>query len=181
MIDFENNGIGIFSSAKNYGYAVKEGDLIAVRGKIDQFNGLLQMALDTVILLGGINQLIEPDVVNTLNETTESQLVRIMNLTLKDPTQWKGTGESVNITVTDGIREFVMRIDNDCDLSTKQAPGYNFNLTGIGGQFDSSSPYLEGYQIFPRYSQDIEKLQLYNIMKMQFIYFQIQRQIIYTL
>ena len=157
IIDAENNGIGMFSNSKKFGYVVNEGDFIAIRGKIDQYNGLLQMVVDTIILLGENNQLVNPAIITELNESTESQLVKIMNLSLKDPTQWKGTGESVNVTVTIGTNEFLMRIDNDCDLSTKPAPVYRFNLTGIGGQFDTSTPYLDGYQIFPRYSQDIEK------------------------
>ena len=157
IIDDENNGIGMFSNSKNYGYSVREGDFIATRGKIDQYSGLMQMAIDTIILLGQNSQLVSPATVNELNENTESQLIKIMNLSLKDPSQWKGTGESVNVTLTDGNREFIMRIDNDCDLSTKPAPDYKFDLTGLGGQFDTTSPYLDGYQIFPRYSADIEK------------------------
>ena len=162
IIDNENNGIGMFSSSKNYGYSVKEGDQIAARGKIDQYRGLLQMVIDTVFFLGENNSLVNPSVVTELNESTESQLIKIMRLTLKDPTQWKGTGESINVTVTDGISEFLMRIDNDCELSTMEAPDYQFNLTGIGGQYDTSSPYLDGYEIFPRYSQDIEKSSAIN-------------------
>ncbi|MGE5355822.1 MAG: lamin tail domain-containing protein [Deltaproteobacteria bacterium] len=157
IIDNENNGIGVFSSSKKYDYTVKEGDLIAIRGKIDQFNGLLQIVPDTLLLLGQNNSLVSPSIVQELNENSESQLIKIIGVTLKDPSQWKGTGESVNITVTNGTKEFLMRIDNDCELSTKPAPDFKFNLTGLGGQFDSSSPFLEGYQIFPRYSVDIEK------------------------
>ena len=49
-----------------------------------------------------------------------------------------------------------MRIDNDVDLYPTAAPTGAFNVTGIGGQFDSSEPYTEGYQILPRYIPDIE-------------------------
>ena len=35
-------------------------------------------------------------------------------------------------------------------------PNFSFNLTGLGGQFDFESPFLEGYQILPRYAQDLE-------------------------
>ena len=162
IIDNENNGIGVFSSTKKYGYTVTEGDLIAVRGKLDQYAGLIQMAVDTIILLSKQNSLIEPIIVSQLNENTESKLIKILGLTLKNPSEWKGTGESVNVSVTDGDHDFIMRIDNDCNLSTLQAPDYKFNLTGIGGQFDNSIPYLDGYQIFPRYSQDLEKSSSYN-------------------
>jgi hypothetical protein len=42
--------------------------------------------------------------------------------------------------------------------STKPAPPAPFDLTGIGGQFDSSTPYTEGYQIAPRYIADVSSL-----------------------
>lgn len=171
IIDNDNYGVGVYSSTKKYGYTVKEGDLIAVRGKVDQYSGLTQMAVDTVILLSQQNTLLQPLIVTELDENTESQLIKILGLSLKNPSEWKGTGESVNITLTDGTKDYQMRIDNDCDLSTKPAPDYKFNLTGIGGQFDSTSPYLDGYQIFPRYSQDLEKTSSYSIVpEMIFIY-----------
>ena len=35
-----------------------------------------------------------------------------------------------------------------------------FDITGIGGQFDNSAPLDEGYQLFPRYREDIESITL---------------------
>ena len=31
------------------------------------------------------------------------------------------------------------------------------NITGLGGQFDATSPYTAGYQLLPRYLADVEK------------------------
>ena len=47
-----------------------------------------------------------------------------------------------------------MRIDNDVDLYSKAAPTGAFDVTGIGGQYDFSSPHLSGYQLLP-YQTDI--------------------------
>jgi hypothetical protein len=48
-----------------------------------------------------------------------------------------------------------MRIDSDTDIDGSTAPVGTFDVTGIGSQYDSSSPYDEGYQIFPRQLTDI--------------------------
>ena len=156
IIDDKNDGISVYKSSGNAGYTVTEGDFISVKGTMDQYNGLNEIIADEVILISQNNALVTPAIVTELNEDTESQLIKIENLTLKNPSEWTGSGESVNITVTNGNQDYLMRIDNDCDLATMAAPDYTFNLTGIGGQYDNSSPYLDGYQIFPRYATDIE-------------------------
>ena len=52
-----------------------------------------------------------------------------------------------------------MRIDDLVDLSTATVPDGAFNLTGIGSQFDTDAPYLDGYQIMPRYTADIDMIE----------------------
>lgn len=74
LIDDSNDGIAVFSSTKSFGYSVKEGDKISVRGRISQFQGLTQILLDT-LLTNGTGILKDATEVNFLNETTESQLV----------------------------------------------------------------------------------------------------------
>lgn len=158
IIDEHLDGIGVYSKNEKFGYTVKEGDYISIKGVISQYNGLLQIIPDTIITISKDHTVYSYQSVTELNEETESQLVKIKNLTLKTPSEWKGDGSSFNVIVTDGTNEYVLRIDNDIDLSTKVAPNNTFNLIGIGGQYDNTSPYLEGYQILPRYSQDIEKV-----------------------
>ncbi|MCP4124816.1 MAG: hypothetical protein GY751_24000, partial [Bacteroidetes bacterium] len=82
------------------------------------------------------------------------QLITIENVTLVDPASW-GSG-SFNTDVTNGTDTFAVRIDSDVDISGMAAPLGTFNITGLGGQFDSSSPYSEGYQLLPRYVADID-------------------------
>nr|MBP9209627.1 T9SS type A sorting domain-containing protein [Saprospiraceae bacterium] len=38
------------------------------------------------------------------------------------------------------------------------APDGKFNVTGIGSQFDVTSPYFDEYQIIPRYLKDIVRI-----------------------
>ncbi len=162
LIDANNDGINVFNFDSDYGYTVTEGDEIIVQGTIDQYNGLIEIIPDTVWMVSADNALFDPTVVTELNETTESQLIKIENLTLVDPAEWTNSGSGFNVNVTDGTNTYTMRIDNDVDVYGTSAPTQAFNLTGIGGQFDSSSPYTEGYQIFPRYLADIDLIDAVN-------------------
>ncbi len=155
VIDAAGDGIGIFSG-NDFGYTVMEGDEVTMDGTVSSFNGLAQFNPDTIILNSSGNALVTPTDVTDLDESTESQLVRLTNVTLVDPSQWDNSGSN-NIDVTDGTSTWTVRIDSDvADLNALPAPISAFNITGIGGQFDSSDPYTEGYQLLPRYAADLE-------------------------
>jgi plastocyanin len=162
IMDAPNNkGITIFRNAGGFGYTVTEGDKIRVRGKIEQFNGLTQMAVDTVIKNSAGNPLVTPITVLKHSEATESQLIKINNLHLINPLEWTtGVGNSgfSAKAVSDGnlADTITIRIDNDVTLYNAIAPAFPFNLTGIGGQFDATSPFTSGYQIIPRYEADLD-------------------------
>jgi hypothetical protein len=59
------------------------------------------------------------------------------------------------VELTDGTNNYWMRIDDVCDWYAYAAPTGYQNVTGVGGQYDPSSPYDSGYQIFPRDLADI--------------------------
>jgi hypothetical protein len=100
--------------------------------------------------------LIDPKTVTDLNETTESSLISIKNVEIQDPLTWTNSPLGFTVKITDGIQEYDLRIDNDVNIHGTQAPTGKFNITGIGSQFDISVPFLDGYQIMPRYLEDIE-------------------------
>ena len=147
-------GIGTFSATNTFGYTVNETDSVFLSGTISQFNGLTQMNIDTVILLG-TGSLETPDVITSLGEITESDLIVMQDVRLVDPSQWN-TGSSFNLDVTNGTDTITVRIDSDVDLSGMTAPTGLMDICGIGGQFDFSSPYNEGYQLLPRYMADVK-------------------------
>lgn len=151
-------GIGCFSNPNTFGYTVAEGDSIVVTGDIGAFSGLTQIYLDTIIFISGGHTLKNPTIITTLDESTESDLVRFDSVAIVNPSQWTGTGSGFTVDVTDGTNIFEMRIDNDVDLYSMPVPTYSFRLTGIGGQFDSSTPFDEGYQILPRRATDLDSL-----------------------
>lgn len=165
IIDNENEGIAVFSSNENYSYEPTEGDSIRLFGRIDQFNGLTQIVPDTLIIYGQGASLFSPTVVTTMGEETESQLITIENVMLLDPSEWQTSGFGFNVEVSNGTDTFTVRIDGDVDIMGMAYPTGTFNITGLGGQYDTSNPYLSGYQLFPRYQEDISP---YNIFVEEF-------------
>ena len=165
-IDF-NGGVGVdftihdgtgginVATNRSVGYIVKEGDRVSVKGVIEQFRGLTRIRPDSVKHLASGRPLPQVQIFSTLNEDSESELIRLNDVTVVDPNDWKGDGSSFNVRVMHGTRELVVRIDNDCNLSRMPLASEKFTVTGIGSQFDSSSPYHDGYQMFPRYFADI--------------------------
>lgn len=75
---------------------------------------------------------------------------------LVDPGTWSNNPLGFTVKVTDGTNTFDMRIDNDVNIHGTSAPVGKFDLTGLGSQFDAINPFLEGYQIQPRYLADIK-------------------------
>ena len=172
MID-QTGGINVFSFDPVSGYTVTEGDSIHVWGEIDQFNGLTEIIPDSVEMISQGNTLKMPTVVVALGEDTESDLVQLEGWTFPDTSQWTGSGSGFNVDVTNGTDTLVIRIDNDVDLysAPKPDPNATYRIIGIGGQFDSSDPRDEGYQLQPRYMADlilstgIEKVDLSSAIK----------------
>ncbi|MDA0741961.1 MAG: lamin tail domain-containing protein [Bacteroidetes bacterium] len=166
-IDFDGNGgysfyvtdgtdgINIYNFADQSGYTTPMmGDSLFLHGEVDQFNGLTELFVDSIYLANSGNTLPAPAVVTALDESTESELIQLVGFTLADATQWPASG-SANVDITNGTDTLTMRIDSDTDIDGSTAPAGTFDVTGIGSQYDSSSPYDEGYQIFPRQLTDI--------------------------
>ena len=147
IIDSEGDGINVFNFNDVDGYVVTEGDSIGVKGQIDQFNGLTQIFAEEIQLFSQGNATVTPQVVSVLDESTESQLVTLEGLTLVNgEATWPGNG---NIEVTDGTTNFTVRVTSASSLSGTPTPNYPFDITGLGGQYDNSTPYDGGYQLFP--------------------------------
>src|SRR6056300_112145 len=167
-IDFDGNGgysfyvsdstdgINIYNFADKSGYtSPMMGDSLIMHGSVAQYNGLTELMVDSIYYIAGGYTLPTPTVVTALNESTESELITLVGFDLVDPTQWPSTGSSANVDITNGTDTLTMRIDSDTDIDGSAAPTGTFDVTGVGSQFDSSSPYTEGYQLFPRMLTDI--------------------------
>jgi hypothetical protein len=147
IIDGEGDGVNVFNFSDVDSYVVTEGDSIGVRGQIDQFNGLTQIFAEEITVFSQGNATVTPMVVASLDETTESQLVTLESLTLVNgETTWPSNG---NIEATDGTNNFTVRVAGASPLAGTPTPAGPFDMTGLGGQYDNSTPYDGGYQLFP--------------------------------
>jgi hypothetical protein len=151
---YDGEGFGVFSGSPT-GYVVTEGDQIRIIGQLSQFNGLAQIGGDSIVVISQGNPIPTPTVVTALSEATESELIRINGVTILDASQWTNSGSGFTVDISNGTDTFALRIDNEVDLYNAPAPVGIFDVVGIGGQFDGSSPYDNGYQILPRYTADI--------------------------
>lgn len=132
------------------------GDEVEVVGRVIQFNGLTELVPDSLLPIGTAQPLPTPVVVTTLSEATESEIIRLANpVSVVNPAQWTNMGSGFNVDVTDGTTTYQLRVVRGTDVYGSPVPTGTFRLTGLGGQFDNSSPYFEGYQISPRFLTDI--------------------------
>lgn len=153
---WDNDGINVFNFNDVSGYVVTEGDSIMVRGTVGQFNGLTQFSPDSIILVNQGNTIPSPTVVSSLSEMYESELVRIENFYVIDNPVNSG---SFNVTLSNGSDTVTMRVDSDTDIDGNVIFALGDTIcyiVGIGGQFDNSSPYTSGYQLFPQRASDID-------------------------
>jgi plastocyanin len=157
LIDADNNGIGVFNNTTDLGYTVKEGDKLTIKGTLNQFSGYAQILPD-VITKTGTAAPVTAKSVTALVENDESSMVKLNGLNYADVAEWKGDGSSFSVNVTNGSSNFVIRIDNDNELSKLPAPKAPFNATGWVNQNDAAAPFTEGYQLMPRYAADIESI-----------------------
>lgn len=163
IIDGDGDGIAVSSLAGTLGYDVVEKDQLTVRGTIIQFNGQTEIRPDVIIKNSSNNSLLAPNVVTGLSEATESKLVKINGLRFVDPSEWTtGAGNSgFNVRLvanSNPLDTILLRIDRDVETYNAVLPAEPFDLTGIGGQFDATNPYISGYQILPRYNPDISTI-----------------------
>lgn len=160
LIDMNGDGITVFSSNEIGGYAAQEGDMVEVEGYVGQFNGTTQLNAVEITLLSSGNALLEPEVVTTLGEDTESEYIMIENVEFVDPSEWQqGSSFNMQLLIKSTNEVVTLRIDSDVPLSDLSEPpvggdGSPFTIRGIGGQFDNDEPFFEGYQIFPSFEED---------------------------
>ena len=140
------------------------GNEYTVSGKLDQYNGKLQIIPDDEaadILDNGAGTLPDPAVKTIAEllaapETFEGMLIKIVNASVTSGT-WPAGGNSASLDITDdgGTSTLTMRIDSDTDIDGTAEGAYPVTVTGVMGQYDYSSPYTSGYQILPRSTADL--------------------------
>ena len=148
-----------FSDTSVINYAPHIGDSVKVYGTVGQFRGLGQFEIDSVVMYKAMVMIPMPYVTDTLSEMTESRFIELHQVELADTSQWPAVGSDANVDVINQNGDTItMRIDQHTDVAAMWpvAPLGKFTLRGVGGQYDDSSPYTSGYQVFPRIFMDID-------------------------
>jgi len=149
-------GVDIFSTSINTLFTI--GDNLEVIGTVSQFNGLTEIApssaADITILPPGTLPAVGIEVVTAAQlgnggagEAYEGKLIRINNVTLTSPPATFVA--NTNYIISDVTGSVQMRIDGDTNIPGTVPPGSPFSVVGVLGQFDSTSPFDSGYQLFP--------------------------------
>jgi hypothetical protein len=136
------------------------GNRYAITGQIIQFSGLTEISPASAADVTGLGAGFEPaplliSVPDLLAnaEAYEGRLIKVAALQYVGG-NW-GTASTVN--AADGAANPLdVRIQSGSDALTP--PNWPATITGIFGQFDSSSPYTTGWQIMPRNNADVESL-----------------------
>ena len=146
--------------------SVSLGDSVTVTSTVSSFNGLTEFDFSSAgssYIIHSHTQVPEPTIL-TINDISSQQwngfeeyeglLVRINNVTISGSGNFANT--NYNITDATGTLTSGLRIDNDVtSIIGSQIPSGQVDIIGILGQYDTSSPYSSGYQLQPRFIQDI--------------------------
>lgn len=164
-IQDNSGGMSIFGAT--FTNAVQVGDEVLVSGRVTQFNGLNQIESPQIHSIISSGNVIEPilatpsqlsgDGLNGL-ENYEGRLVRLNAVVVTESNgsavsnwaykNYKLTGSTSTDTVD-------VRIDNDTEIIGTVAPAGRFDIIGVLSQFKSTSPFIGGYQVMPRFTADI--------------------------
>jgi len=149
-------GVQVYSLSVVQGPQTR-GNKYAAVGTVGQNFGITQIIMTDASLMfdQGADVLPTPTVVsipvfNAAGEDYENRLIRIENLTYVSGTF--ANGQNVVFQDANSV-PVTVRIQSASTATAK--PNGTVTITGIGGQFDSSSPYNTGYQLQPRDIDDM--------------------------
>jgi hypothetical protein len=137
------------------------GDEVTVVGTVSFYNGLTEISTPSLTITINSSGNPTPDPIllttgdfNVNGENYESCLIGFTCVTFVGGT-WPAEGSNSAVFVDDGSGEAQMFIDRDTDIDGSPEPTAPFSAIGVGGQYDSTEPYTEGYQLTPRSLADI--------------------------
>ncbi len=157
-------GISIYASV--FANSVKIGDSVVVTAKLTNYNGLAELTTSSSsdVKVISSNHNLKPEVVTLTDikdqtwdsfEEYEGKLVRINNVTISGSGNF-ASGTNYILTDSSGTLTDGLRVDNDVtSLIGTPIPSGKVDIVGVVGQFVYGPPYNSGYQIQPRFIQDI--------------------------
>jgi plastocyanin len=155
VLNANNVGVSIFHPSNSFGYQVREGDLLRIEGRVDQFRGLTQIVVEGIGLISADNDLVEPRIVEKLTEMEEGSLVEFRGV-LEDESQWTNSGSGFNVVWTNPNtgQSIQVRILASTEIFGNSPISLWEGVRGIGSQFTTAAPFDSGYQLIPRYLND---------------------------
>lgn len=152
-------GLGIFGSSFSAATAV--GDEVVVSGIVQPFSGLSEIVTPVLHSIVSSGNPVAPLLVTASQvandgaggvEAYEGLLVRINGVTVAGSGSWAA---NTNYNLTDATGTTQIRIDNNTNLVGQPIPAGAFNLIAVVGQFITTPPFIGGYQVLPRFTQDV--------------------------
>jgi len=125
-------------------------DSVTITGPLVDFNGLLEVSIVTNMVNHGpaVNTQVPIQIpITSANETLESQLVELQNVTFVQTGNFAAGNSTVQ--VTDGTNTLDVRINGTTNIDGTAIPTGPVTITGLVGQFSTN------YQIVPRDLNDI--------------------------
>lgn len=160
-IEDGTGGINIFGSSQE----VTVGSKVKVTGQVLFYRGLSEIKPVSVEVISSGHTLTTKfikklAVLNNYNtaEPVEGTLVKIRGKVTDVPASPSGGG--YNITLTDDAgKSTIVRVMQTTGINVPDSikKDGTYTLTGILSQYDSTSPYTGGYQIFPRNAEDVQE------------------------
>ena len=151
-------GVNVFGSSD----AVEAGSKVRVSGKVVFFNGLTEISASKVEAVQTSEKVTAREIsiaeLNNYNtaEPAEGTLVSLKGKVTNVPaTPYKG---ATNVTITDETgKATTIRVMDSTGIVAVDTftQDHSYSVTGIVGQYDTTSPYDSGYQIFPRSTADV--------------------------
>jgi hypothetical protein len=144
---------------------VNPGDKATAVGRIEGFNGLLQLNVTNPTITAPFTspfglrvdgkEPVEPKLTTLadLNEDLEGQLVQISNVRITNG-MIPATGRSDDLTISDGTAALTLWVDGNTNIPGMSTPTGVFTIVGVVGQFDRFRPFNRGYQVLPRSRDD---------------------------
>jgi hypothetical protein len=139
-----------------------EGDRISIEGKLDAYNGLLELVAPFTGATKHAHvgtpapvEIIVPDLANDspTAEGLESRLVTLRCVTFNASGNFANS--SYSVLDTQGWSATVRVATSELDLIGQPIPVGAVDITGVVSQYDPDSPYTAGYQLQPRSLSDI--------------------------
>ena len=125
---------------------VDRGDSITVTGKLDDFNGLLEVIDVTFTNHGQTDQIIPAiSTPNDVNESNEAELLKIENAVFSDG---GGVFSQGTFEFESGGQTSVIFVKSGSPFDGQLIPTAPITIVGISSQFDGQNP--PGYQFLPR-------------------------------